>query len=184
MRALAIAAAALTVAAAAEPSAARGGLDPNAISSEAAAIVDEAFAALQATPAGVLADEAANLSAAAAADAARGQGEACLARRRSDVGAMPLNDLLELQRCLGQVVTALMERLIELKALQQAARFDVALFGETARRLVTERRPAREAALAFRDMARSAAAAADRPAERAALAQIKRLGDAMGRRYE
>lgn len=121
-----------------------------------------------------------NYAAIVAARAAVDESDDC--RRRfptTTIADFSVNELKQIRFCIAEVITRLLDRMIELKSMQRAASFDYAVFSETARLLTVTDTPSEEAVAPFAAMLRAAQAAASTPSERALTAELTPVGAAI-----
>lgn len=124
---------------------------------------------------------AANYGAVPAARAAQEQADSCYGRHLSKARPADLSvtDLMALQACVGELLTRLHDRMLGLKSLQHAARFDYALFSETARVLTTSSEPSLTVISPFVAMLEAAQAASQDASQQTLLAELNQLGDGL-----
>lgn len=95
----------------------------------------------------------------------------------SNLGDVSNTKLMRLRQCIANAMAELIDKMIALKSLQHSARFDYALFSETARLLTVASNPGREALDPFVAMLREAEAAAQDESEKILLAEMSAYGE-------
>lgn len=100
------------------------------------------------------------------------------------LGDLSPTQLNELRQCIYTQMTALLDRMIAMKSLQRAARFDYAVFSETTRLLTVSETPAAEALSPFVAMLRAAQGAATDESERTLLAELTPFAEDLQARFQ
>lgn len=129
---------------------------------------------------------AANFAAVPAVRGAQADADECFKTHLTagDLGDVSNTRLLRLRGCVAKSMAALIERMSELKSLQHAARFDYALFSETARLLTVSDNPAREALDPFVAMLTEARRAAETEAQQILIDELNTYGQGLRAAFE